>query len=219
MYTYEELQQLWINNGGNPALAPVMAAIAMAESTGDAGNTTGDGGTSYGLYQVHWTVHPQFNPMQLLDPNYNTNAAIQLSGNGQDLSPWTTWESYIKGDGQHGDQVISQYLGPYNGTQGTASGANANGTPNGSLLGNLAQSASNFGTWLSGNELNVVTGKNQPESFIQYLFGGNNPYLPSIVVGAAAITLALIGGIWLAVSSGTASVVINETKKGAELAA
>jgi Lysozyme like domain len=91
--TYQEIEQEWINNGGNPLMAPIMAAIAMAESSGNPSNTTGDNGTSYGLYQIHWTVHPQFLPSLLTNAGYNTNAAIQLSGNGKDLTPWTTYNT------------------------------------------------------------------------------------------------------------------------------
>ncbi len=76
---------------GNALVTAV--AIAIAESGGDAGNTTGDGGTSWGLWQIHWTVHPQFNRAQLTDPNYNAAAAWQLSGGGSTWQPWTTYKT------------------------------------------------------------------------------------------------------------------------------
>jgi hypothetical protein len=68
-------------------------AVALAESGGNAGNTSGDGGTSYGLWQIHWTVHPQYAPQQLTDPNYNASAAFDISNGGTNWYPWTTWKT------------------------------------------------------------------------------------------------------------------------------
>ena len=46
-YTYGQLETLWTNAGGSKALAPLMAAIALAESGGNPGalNLTDNGGT------------------------------------------------------------------------------------------------------------------------------------------------------------------------------
>jgi hypothetical protein len=67
-------------------------AIALAESGGDASNTTGDNGTSWGLWQIHWTVHPEFDKQSLLDPQYNANAAFQLYTNrGNSFHDWSTF--------------------------------------------------------------------------------------------------------------------------------
>jgi Lysozyme like domain len=55
----------------------VAVAIALAESSGDTA-AVGDDGTSIGLWQIHYTVHPQFDPKQLVDPQYNANAAYKL---------------------------------------------------------------------------------------------------------------------------------------------
>ena len=60
-YTYGQLETLWINAGGPKALAPLMAAIALAESGGNPGalNQTDNGGTqtSVGLWQVSSGTH------------------------------------------------------------------------------------------------------------------------------------------------------------------
>jgi hypothetical protein len=66
-------------------------AIALAESGGDASNTTGDSGTSYGLWQIHWTVHPEFDKNQLTDPQYNANAAYVLFTNHGGFRDWSTY--------------------------------------------------------------------------------------------------------------------------------
>lgn len=70
-------------------------AIALAESGGDSQDQTGDGGTSWGLYQIHWTVHPEFDKSQLLDPQYNANAAYTLYRNKG--GTFTDWSAYNNG--------------------------------------------------------------------------------------------------------------------------
>jgi hypothetical protein len=79
VYTYAQLEQLWINNGGPRSVAPLAAAIAEAESAGNsaATNPTDNNGTqtSWGLWQLSDGTHnqPQAN---ILDPNVNAAAAV-----------------------------------------------------------------------------------------------------------------------------------------------
>lgn len=69
-------------------------AIALAESGGDSQNQTGDGGTSWGLWQIHWTVHPEFDKNQLLNPQYNANAAFALySARGGTFGDWSAYNN------------------------------------------------------------------------------------------------------------------------------
>lgn len=66
-------------------------AIALAESSGNPG-AVGDSGTSYGLWQIHYTVHPEFDKSRLFDPQYNAEAAFQLYSNrGGDFTDWSTY--------------------------------------------------------------------------------------------------------------------------------
>lgn len=87
------LAQLWIDNGGSPALANTMAAIAMAESGGNENtppNKNPDGSTDYGLWRIN-SSHTQFDPTQLQnDPNYNAAAAVAVF-KSQGLTAWTTY--------------------------------------------------------------------------------------------------------------------------------
>jgi hypothetical protein len=207
---YQQLQALWIARGGDPAMAPIMAAIALAESTGDVTDTTGDGGTSYGLYQIHWTVHPQFNPAQLTNANYNTDAAIQLSGNGKDLSPWTTWKSYVAGYG-HGYDVISKLLGPYTGKIPTssASGSTTSSTSGSSTSSTSGGSSTSSGAW-SKNFEGMWFGLGPPTEEIA----------SAAIVGAFALAALLIGGIWLIMgNASTRTIAVNTTKAAAKTAA
>lgn len=95
IYSFAQLEALWINNGGSRALAPTMAAIALAESSGNpaATNPTDNNGrqTSWGLWQVSDGTHnmPRAN---ILDPNVNAQAAV-AKYKSQGLTAWGTYTS------------------------------------------------------------------------------------------------------------------------------
>lgn len=92
-YDFAGLKQLWIANGGQKSLAPVMAAIALAESSGrmNAIDNDSNGSTDYGLWQIN-SVHG-YNSAQLLsNANYNAQAAVAVL-NSQGLGAWTTYTS------------------------------------------------------------------------------------------------------------------------------
>lgn len=97
--SYGEIEQLWINNGGNPVWAPLFAAIAEAESGGDStalNNNPNTGDYSVGLWQINYygnllssRTHDFGPPAQLqADANAQAKAAIALSNNGTNLGPW-----------------------------------------------------------------------------------------------------------------------------------
>jgi hypothetical protein len=95
-YTYAELQGLWINAGGSSAVAPVAAAIALAESAGCSAalNPTDNGGaqTSVGLWQVSNGTHSY--PAAWATPAGNaTEAVAKYTGAGNSFSPWGTYVS------------------------------------------------------------------------------------------------------------------------------
>lgn len=69
----------------------IAVAIALAESSGDP-NALGDSGTSIGLWQIHFTVHPEFDQASLYDPQYNANAAFAIYSNrGGTFQDWSTY--------------------------------------------------------------------------------------------------------------------------------
>jgi hypothetical protein len=97
VYTYAQLEQLWINNGGSAATAPVAAAIAEAESSGNAMVTSPnpDGGTNVGAWQLDTNGKGAgLTVAQLQDPNVNAAAAVTGSKGGTD---WSAWETYVNG--------------------------------------------------------------------------------------------------------------------------
>jgi hypothetical protein len=101
-YTLAQLQALAVSVGfPDPALA---AAVAMAESGGDpcangdphnSSSCSNDySSTSFGLWQIHVTAHPQYNSSQLKnDVNYNAQAALAISSKGANWNPWSTYTS------------------------------------------------------------------------------------------------------------------------------
>ena len=65
-------------------------AIALAESNGDP-NAIGDGGTSFGLWQIHTPAHPEVSAAMAFDPATAAQIAYRLSNGGTNWTPWSTW--------------------------------------------------------------------------------------------------------------------------------
>ena len=94
--TYDQLKQLWIDAGGDPAAADIAAAIAMGESSGNpkAFNGVDPAGGSRGL----WQINGVWGELSSFDPSVNVRAAIQISANGKNWRPWGAFTngSYLK---------------------------------------------------------------------------------------------------------------------------
>jgi Lysozyme like domain len=90
-YTQGQLQQLWIQAGGNPAYSLIASAIAMAESSGRSGAIDNDsnGTQDQGLWQINSShgLSNMFNPLA------NARAAISISSNGTNWEPWVTYQT------------------------------------------------------------------------------------------------------------------------------
>src|SRR5215475_8671640 len=89
-YSYAELEGLWIGAGGPKRLAPLMAAIAMAESRGIPGARNPSGAT--GLWQILGRPNNWHGPYNMTDPEQNARAAV-LKWQQQGLGAWTTYTS------------------------------------------------------------------------------------------------------------------------------
>lgn len=95
--TYAQLEGLWIKAGGPKSVAPVAAAIALAESGGraDALNPNDNGGrqSSFGLWQISNGTHTPPSP-HWADPATNASLAVaKFKGAGNSFSPWGTYDS------------------------------------------------------------------------------------------------------------------------------
>lgn len=120
--TYAQLEGYWIAAGGNKAMAPLMAAIALAESSGnpDATNPNDNGGTqtSWGLWQIslgnHNSPSPSWN-----DPLTNAKLAVGKY-NSQGLGAWGTYSSgAYKQYMQNGVNPTTENASPIAATQST----------------------------------------------------------------------------------------------------
>jgi len=84
------LEELWQDAGGAPAGAFTAAEVALAESSGEqyATDHDGNGTTDEGYWQIN-TV----NGDATYDPLGNAKAAVSLSEDGTNWSPWVTYQT------------------------------------------------------------------------------------------------------------------------------
>ncbi len=115
--TYAQLQQLWITAGGNPQVAPMAAAIAMAESGGN--DVTSKPNTNGTVDRGYWQINSVHGSQSSLDPMVNARAAVSISNNGTNWNPWTTFKTgaYRKFLGGASTQAL-----PDNGIGGVGTG-------------------------------------------------------------------------------------------------
>jgi hypothetical protein len=116
-YSYGQLEQLWINAGGSTALAPLMAAIALAESSGDPRAYNPSGAT--GLWQILGAVNPA-DQDNLTNPEVNAHEAV-LKYQEQGLGAWVTYTS-----GAY-EQYYQGNVPPSSLPQGGSSGSSGSG--------------------------------------------------------------------------------------------
>jgi LysM repeat protein len=81
------LEQLWEDGGGSSGEAFIAAEIAMAESGGNQYATGPFGERGY------WQINPVWGSLSTYDPLGNAKAAVTISGDGTNWSPWTTYTS------------------------------------------------------------------------------------------------------------------------------
>lgn len=91
--SFTDLETLWTNAGGDPAVAPLMASIALAESGGNPGalNPNDNGGrqSSFGLWQISTGTH---NPPSANWADPATNAQLAVAKyKSQGLGAWGTY--------------------------------------------------------------------------------------------------------------------------------
>ena len=97
--TFGQIEALWISNGGDPAWAPTMAGIALAESGGNTAslnNNPGTGDYSVGLWQINYfgdllsgRTAAYGSPAALqADANAQARAAISILGGGPGITAW-----------------------------------------------------------------------------------------------------------------------------------
>jgi LysM repeat protein len=81
------LEELWEEGSGSPGEAVMAASIAMAESSGQQYATGGVGERGY------WQINPNHGALSTYDPLGNAQAAVIISADGTNWTPWTTYTS------------------------------------------------------------------------------------------------------------------------------
>jgi LysM repeat protein len=81
------LEELWQEAGGGQGEAFMAAEIAMAESSGQQYATGGVGERGY------WQINPNHGSLSTYDPLGNAKAAVIISADGTNWTPWTTYTS------------------------------------------------------------------------------------------------------------------------------
>jgi len=179
-YTYAQLEGLWINAGGSAATAPLAAAIAEAESGGNAAVTSAnpDGGTNVGLWQLDTLgVGSGYSVAQLQDPAANAAIAVKGSSGGAN---WSSWETYANG-------AYKAFLSSSTTPQTT-------GLPTASATGTTTATLTAAGTTGTACALSVpIAGCILPKSALRGIIGG-------LCLGAAGI-LGLTAAVILAASA------------------
>lgn len=100
-YGFTDLLKLAENAGFTGQAAITAAAIAQAESAGnpnaynpEMASSAPDGKGSYGLWQIYLNAHPEYEGVNLNDPQTNANAAFNVySEAGSSFSPWTSYKN------------------------------------------------------------------------------------------------------------------------------
>jgi hypothetical protein len=85
------LERLWEQAGGSPAAAATAASVAMAESGGRqyASLHNANGTTDRGYWQIN-SIHGS---LSTFDAAGNARAAVRISHDGRDWSPWVTFQT------------------------------------------------------------------------------------------------------------------------------
>ncbi len=85
------LEALWESAGGSRAAAFTAAEIAMAESSGHqyASLVNTNGTTDRGF----WQINSSHGSLSTFGAYANARAAVLISSDGADWSPWVTWQT------------------------------------------------------------------------------------------------------------------------------
>jgi cell wall-associated NlpC family hydrolase len=99
------LASLWVQAGGDPAVANIAAAIAMGESGGrNNARLVSNVEDSRGLWQINTRAHPW--AKNLNDPLANARAAVRIYKQSGGFGPWSVYTSgkykqYLKSETQN----------------------------------------------------------------------------------------------------------------------
>ena len=84
-----KLERLWMAAGGAPSQAQTAASIAMAESSGNA--YASDHNSNGTVDRGYWQINSIHGAQSTFSPAANARAAVAISGDGTNWSPWVTY--------------------------------------------------------------------------------------------------------------------------------
>ncbi|HEX6020630.1 MAG TPA: hypothetical protein VFZ00_01460 [Solirubrobacter sp.] len=171
-WSKQRIRNLWVRAGGDPKVANLMAAIALAESGGDPGivNSIGAGG----LWQIHPAEPGYLNPL--------TNAKIAVRKLGS--QGLRAWEAYTNGSYR---QFLARGGRPGRRRSGNPrhTVARTTGRPHSSGAGALATAGNQPG--LSENQL--YAGMREPKGWDTYAANVATYYFNALDAGIALASL------------------------------
>lgn len=161
-YTYGDLKKLWVQAGGSAASAPIAAAVALAESSGNPNainDKNSDGSIDRGLWQIN-SVH---GAQSTTDIMANARAAVAISNHGTNWNPWTTFKDgkykkflNLSDDKTAGGANQSDFADSVDGVGNTIGGVVTDSASAFASIGKFLASLVNPQTWL--HVLEVVGG-------------------------------------------------------------
>lgn len=86
-----QLGTLWLDAGGSPSTEKMAESIAMAESGGRQYATDNDGNGS--VDRGYWQINSVNGALSTYSPIGNAEAAVQMSSDGTNWSPWVTYQT------------------------------------------------------------------------------------------------------------------------------
>lgn len=192
-YNFHQIENIWTHAGGSKKLAPVMAAIALAESGGysQAKHTNTNGTVDQGLWQINSSNSKLYKGHNIFDVQENAHVAKRLAAGGKGLNNWTTYTSgaykkylpYPKGQGviSTAEGIGSKAVGVVTDPVGTA--ASLGGDVVGAAGGVVAKPVEEALKWFG---MRVV--------FALIIMGGGGLILLGLLLIGADLGLAAFAG-------------------------
>ena len=228
--SFTDIEKLWIANGGNPAWAPTMAGIAIAESggmTNNLNNNASTGDFSVGLWQINYfgslgpARAPRYGQPAALaqDPNAQAKAAIDILGGGPGITAWAgDTVGQLAQNGKPLTLAQVQQVLPAAVTQGAAAVASAGGTVADALANANATTTNAVSDYLDplgvGSAVGSVT---TVSGLIQDITSAS--FWKRVGMGVLGVALFGVGLVVFFEGTDTGQKITSEAVQGAALAA
>jgi hypothetical protein len=192
---FKQIENVWTRNGGSKKLAPVMAAIALAESGGytQAHHTNSNGTVDRGLWQINSSNYKLYKGHNIFDPNVNAHAAKRLAEGGKGLGNWTTYNTgaylkYLPKNYPKGQGVVSTAEGVGKTVVGVAT------NPVGTAVGLAGDAGSAIGGVVAGPVEKSLAWFGMRIVFALIIMGGGGLILLGLLLIGADLGLAAFAG-------------------------